>query len=228
MLKSTEGIVLYSIKYGDSGIITQIYTHSEGLKSFIAQGLGRKGNLRKSHFQHLNLLEINYYSKEKAHLSRIKESKIIKEHSNLEVQKIYIFIFTAEFLKNVIKEEEPNTQLYTYLKNWIMKQENSLDPIKDLLEFMLSLSKFLGFFPMNNQGKYFNLLEGSFQNRFDDPGITLTEENSTLLKNLLTGNTIFSSAQTKEIFNMIMRFYTCHLHGFREPKSSQMLEIVWW
>lgn len=227
MLKSSEGIVLHSIKYGDSGRIVQMYTLRDGLKSFIVQGLGPKSNLRKSYFQHLNVLELVYYSKEKTKLNRIRETKIIKDNSKLEIQKLYILIFTAEFLRNSIKEEESNPHLYNYLKSWILELQDSPKPIIGLLNFTLNLSKYLGFFPLNNQGKYFNLLEGCFQEINDDSTVILSEANSALMMEFIVGKDQCSQIEAKEILNSIIRFYSFHLHNFREPKSRQMLDMVW-
>lgn len=228
MLKNSEGIVFHSIKYGDSGRILNVYTKENGLMSFMIQGLNSRKNAKKTHFQHLNILDLHYYKKEKNNLQRLKDSNIITDNSSLDVDKLYIVIFAAEFLKNSILEEEANPPLYSFLKKWIenlhMEHKN---PMLYLLNFCIEISGFLGFLPMNNEGKYFNLLDGCFENSIKDPSYTLSENSSSLFKKLLNKENRFSHSEQKETLDSIIRFYSCHLNNFKTPKSLEMLKAIW-
>src|SRR5690606_26593780 len=121
-----------------------------------------------------------------SNLQRLKDSKIIVDNSKLDIEKIYIVIFAAEFLKNCIKEEEANPNMYLYLKNWIHQLHvEHQDPMLFLLKSCIEISSYLGFSPMNNEGKYFNLLDGNFENSIKGSFYTLSENSSDVFKRLL-------------------------------------------
>lgn len=226
MLKKSEGIIIYSVKYGDSGKILHIYTEEFGMLPFIAQGFNSKSNLKHSHFQHLNIVEIDFYHKEKAKLQRLKESRLIIDNSDLEVNRLYLLIFTAEIMKSSIKEEEKNQHLYKGIKKWILElHSESKITLKSLLHLFMELSKHLGFYPLNNEGKYFNLMEGSFKNKINDAAYTLSEAESQYLRKLLNTEEEFSSKQLKELLDIQIRYFSYHIQNFKEPKSLQWLEI---
>jgi len=56
MLVRTNAIVISTVKYGDSSLITRCYCKELGLKSFMLKGIltSKKGGLKKSLFQPLN------------------------------------------------------------------------------------------------------------------------------------------------------------------------------
>ena len=53
MLVKTNAIVISTLKYGDSSLITRCYCKELGLKSFMLKGIltSKKGGLKKSLFQ---------------------------------------------------------------------------------------------------------------------------------------------------------------------------------
>ena len=59
MLHKTRGIVIHSIKYGETGLITTIYTEAYGRMSFIMQGIhSKKSPVKANLLRQLSLLEM--------------------------------------------------------------------------------------------------------------------------------------------------------------------------
>ena len=59
-----QGIVLQSIRYGDTSLIVKVFTRNYGLKSYMVKGaFNRSSKNRVALFQNLNL--INYIGVEK-------------------------------------------------------------------------------------------------------------------------------------------------------------------
>ena len=118
MLHKTRGIVLHSIKYGDSGIITSIYTELFGRVSFIMQGIRSKKSLVKgSYLQSLFLVEMELYYKPGRELHRIREIKNAVPFASIpfEIAKSTQAIFLAEVLNKILREEEPQQKLFEFL-----------------------------------------------------------------------------------------------------------------
>ena len=59
MLTKTQAIVLHSLKYGETRLIVDMFTRSQGRQSFIVSiPKSVKGKIKKQLFQPLTLLEI--------------------------------------------------------------------------------------------------------------------------------------------------------------------------
>ena len=79
MLVETNAIVISKIKYGASSLIAKCYCKELGLKSFFLKGIltSKKGGLKKSLFQPLNLITISTQIKIESNLS-----KVMRENSS--------------------------------------------------------------------------------------------------------------------------------------------------
>src|ERR1700712_2316525 len=74
----TTGIVLRTIKYGETSVIAAIYTELFGLQSYLVNGVrtsSKKGPGRASLFQPGAILDLVVYHSELKNLQRIKEFK---------------------------------------------------------------------------------------------------------------------------------------------------------
>ena len=229
MLNKSEGIVLHSIKYGDSGRIVHIYTEKDGLISLIAQGFGSKSTVKKFHFQSLNLLDISYYFKKNNSIQRLKEAKLISGVSNEgNLNKLSMQVFISELLYKSIKEEEKNDDLYNFIKNWIVDFHNQKSPnLNSHLHFTLNLSKYLGFYPNESLkgGKFFNLRDGIFEMRYMND-VTLTLEDSEKFYCFINEGKVNSNRERKIILNILLEYYKNHIEQFHEMKSKAILEEV--
>jgi DNA repair protein RecO (recombination protein O) len=77
-LHKTRGIVLRTVKYGETSIIVTIFTELFGVQSYLVNGVRtstKKGSGKASMFQPAAILELVVYHNELKHLNRIKEFK---------------------------------------------------------------------------------------------------------------------------------------------------------
>ncbi len=78
MTHKTKGIVLRSVNYGETSVITSVYTESFGLQSYIVKGVRqstKKGQSKQIYFQPGAILEMEVYHNELKNLQFIKEYK---------------------------------------------------------------------------------------------------------------------------------------------------------
>ena len=237
MLVSTKAIVISKLKYGDNDLIVKCYTEHFGVQSYLLRGVlkSKKGKLRTAYFQLLSQLEIiiNYRQKRSLQsLNEVKPANIYNSiHSN--VSKSAIAMFLAEVLSTILKEEENNESLYSYLETTLLWLDANDEVSNFHLLFLLNLSKYLGFYPdlSNSDMDFFNLEDGKFQ--FQKTGLyCITGDELNLFKQLLGTNfdalnTIKINATRKQEFlNMILLYFELHLGSLKKPRSLQVLNQV--
>ena len=169
MMQSTKGIVLRQMKYKETGVIVWIYTQNFGLKSFFIQGVRTKKSKRKANlFQPLSLLEMQVTNKAAKDTFTMGSVSIIPDCLSIQqdIGKTSIALFLADVQYKCIKEEEANPELFGFLWDTVLnlaKDEGSI--VNYHLLFMLSFSKYLGFYPNIQgvqEGSYFDKREGVF------------------------------------------------------------------
>lgn len=234
MLITTKAIVLGTLKYGESDLIVKAFTHSSGLRSYMLRGIlkSKKGKFRASQFLLLTQLEIVASHKDKGRLESLRDAKIIHPYRNLhmDIRKSSVIFFLGEVLRNAVKEEEANPDLYEFLASslfWFDQQENA--PNFHLF-FLLRLTRYLGFYPDDSQKdlSVFNLIDGTFQDE-ETNDYCISGGKLSLLRHLL--GTDFEALkqiklnkqQRSEFLVMLLDYYTLHLHGFQKPKSLTVL-----
>ena len=237
MILSTPGLVLSSIKYGDSSLIVRILTRKAGLKSYLVKGVlkSKKGKLKAAYFQPLSQLELVVTHREKANLHYIREAKIDYPYGSLPTDwtKQAIVLFLAEVLTKVIREEEQNTALYDYLQTALKWLDTHEQVANFHLVFLLQLSKYLGFFPDTSRQElpYFDLVEGEFTR---EAGIHPVLQGDELMhfKRLLgihfeaSHRVQLSKQERRQLLDLILTYFEVHLQGFSQPRSLAVLHEV--
>ena len=237
MQVTTKAIVFSAIKYGDTSLIVKAFTASDGIKSYLLRGVlaSKKGKLKSAYFQPLTQLEIVANHKNKGTLETIKEAKVFYHYQTLyaDMAKNAMTLFLAELLGNSIREEEQNEDLFEYLIASLQWLDMNKDVANFHLYFMLSLTRFLGFYPDVYQidKPYFDLLEGEFV-AVESLNPVLRGENIYYFKTFLGIN--FDAMHTvkmkktnrQELLKSLILYFELHLQGFRKPKSLAVLNEV--
>lgn len=237
MQVTTKAIVFSALKYGDTSLIVKAYTASDGIKSYLLRGVlaSKKGKLKSAYFQPLTQLEIVANHKNKGTLETLKEAKVFYHYQTLyaDMAKNAMTLFLAELLGNSIREEERNEDMFDFLEASLQWLDVNKDVANFHLYFMLSLTRFLGFYPDVYQidKPYFDLLEGEFV-AAESLNPILRGENIYYFKTLLGTN--FDAMHTvkmkkssrQELLKSLILYFELHLQGFRKPKSLAVLNEV--
>ncbi|OZV70692.1 DNA repair protein RecO [Winogradskyella aurantia] len=237
MLSKNKCIVLSKLKYRDYDLIVRCYTSERGLVSYILRGVlkSKKSQAKTIYFQPLSQLfiEENYKANQSLQtISEVKPTYIFKTlHTN--IFKSAIVMFLSEILAQVLKEEEQNSDLYSYMETAFQYLDSENNFSNFHLLFLLKLTRYLGFQPenLNLEYPYFNLESGVFEN-VNNGIYSVSGENLVLLKQLLGINfdaldTIKISSEYRQSFlKMLLYYFELHLDGFKKPKSLQVLNEV--
>jgi DNA repair protein RecO (recombination protein O) len=237
MLVSTEAIVLSSIKYGDTSLIVRVFTLTDGLKSYLLKGIltSKKGKLKAAYFQPLTQLEIVAMHKNKGTLESIREARLAYPCATLytDITKNAMTLFLAEMLTNSIHEEEPNAEMFRFIQASIQWLDTHAEISNFHLSFLLTLTKYLGFYPdvSNIKADSFDLLEGEF---IDKPSLNplVVGKNLENFKKML--GIKFDAIHTvkiekkirQDLLKSIILYFELHLQGFRKPRSLAILNEV--
>lgn len=169
MYIKTEGIVLHSLKYGESGRIVTVYTEAFGRCSFILQGVHAKKSTGKANLlQPLFQLAMEVDHRQARELQHAREIRIRHPYQTIpyHIIKSSQAIFIAEILYKVLKEEESRPELYQFLSNsfriFDLLQEGEAN---FHLSFLVQLTRYLGFAPTSNysqENSVFDMASGDF------------------------------------------------------------------
>ncbi len=235
MIVKTRGIVLSSLKYGDSGKIIKVYTESSGLKSFIAKSVYSGKNKKNALFIPLNQIEIIFDDRNAHQLFYFKEISQIHHYISIyqSPAKTTIALFLTEILNSVLKEEEANPALFHFLKNSLIGFDQKETSYADFhLWFLINLTKYLGFYPNLKSGaKYFDLTNGvSSEEIPSEFYISESElqsfEKLVFLEFFQQNENNFNQLQRKSLLTTIIRYFELHISDFRHPKSLDVLNQV--
>jgi len=236
MIETTKAIVLNTIKYGDTSLITTCYTQKSGVKTYMLRGVlkAKKAKIRPAYFQPLMLLNLTANHNNKGNLNSIRDIEVSNFYNSVytDIKKQTISLFLAEILYYVIREEEQNSALFEYLETSFLWLDTH-DHISNFhLLFLLNLTKYLGFYPKtgNTENSYFDLLEGHF---IKHPNYnTVTGDNLVQFKKLLGINfdvihqVNFNAENRQAVLSILVQYYELHLDGFKKPKSLAILKSV--
>jgi DNA repair protein RecO (recombination protein O) len=149
-LVKTEGIVLRSLKYGDSSNIFTLYTRDFGKIKLLAKGIKRRKS-RTPPLRYFSLSEIVFYKREKSELHLLSSGETLKSFSGLS-KNLNRFSWASamtELLDQLITGEELNQRIFNLSLKTLSRMESvdESDLEKIFWGFALKLFSNLGYKP---------------------------------------------------------------------------------
>ncbi|MGZ8523026.1 MAG: DNA repair protein RecO [Chitinophagaceae bacterium] len=177
-LHHTSGIVLRTVKYGETSVIVTIFTELFGVQSYLVNGVrtsSKKGSGKANLFQPTSILDMIVYHNELKQLQRIKEFRwnFLYQHILSDVRKNAVALFMVELLTKCLKQPEANPDLFHFAEDSFIHLDKASDAVTANfpLFFALHLPVFFGFRVSDNYSErnpFLDLREGEFLR--DQPG----------------------------------------------------------
>lgn len=171
-LHKTKGIVLRSVKYGETSLVVTIFTELFGIQSYLVNGVRistKKGTGKANYFQPAAVLDLVVYHNELKNLNRIKEFKWshIYQHIFSDIKKNAVALFMVELLTKCLKQPESNTDLFHFTEDAFLHLDQADDAVTANfpLFFAIQLPLFFGFRitdNYSNQNPFLDMQEGQF------------------------------------------------------------------
>jgi DNA repair protein RecO (recombination protein O) len=239
MLEKASGILLHTTNYSDSSVIVKVYSSRFGLQSYMVSGVhGKRTKNKASVLQPMNIVEFIATGGEKSKMKRITEIGLLHPYTSIpyDITKSTIVMFLNELLFRSLKDDEPNGDLFEYLKNALLILDLRPEGYSNFhLCFALQLSRFLGFYPRGNYSPdhtWFDLRDGTFVASRPSHALCMENEDSRLFDLLLHTNfedmdqLNISRGQRKKLLRNIVFFYRLHIPSFGEMRSTEVLEEI--
>ena len=243
MVHKTKGIVLRTVKYGETSVIVTILTELFGLQSYLVNGVrtGRgKGGSKAGMFQPAAMLDLVIYHQESKNLNRLKEYSWSFLYKNIlsDVISNSIALFMIELLQKCLKQPETNPELYYFMEDALMSLDQGERKVQGNfpLFFALHLAGFFGLRIDDNYSEkrhYLDLKEGYFTG--EKPlhphylDLELSEVTAHLLK-IKQPAELADLPLNKDKRRLLLEayedFYSMHLQGFTALKTLPVLRTL--
>ena len=238
MIHATKGIVLRTIKYGETSVIASIFTELFGIQSYIVNGVRTQSKTSKTHFfQPSSILEMQVYHNELKNLQRIKDLRWSYLYKNIlsNVTKNSVALYMVELLHKSLKQPEANADLFHFCEDAFMQLDIAENEVTANfpIYFAIQLAHFLGLKIEDNYSakrNYFNISEGYFTNNSLTNDNFLETDISYYFSQLLK---VLQPAELKEIklnksirttiLSALENYYIFHIAEFSALKTLPVL-----
>jgi DNA repair protein RecO (recombination protein O) len=165
MTHKTKGIVLRTVKYGETSLVVTILTELFGVQTYMVNGVrsSKKTGAKANYFQPAALLDMVVYHSDAKNMHRIKEFSwgYLYDTVLTDVIKNSIAAYMVELLHKCLKQPEVNTDLFNFCEDIFMQLDkcSKKAAANFPLFFALHLPFFLGFRITDNHSTAYTILD---------------------------------------------------------------------
>ncbi len=243
MTHKTKGIVLRTVKYGETSVVTTIYTELFGVQTYIVKGVrqsGKKSAGKGAYFQPAAILDMVVYNNELKNLQFVRDYNwsFLYNHVLFDVVKNTVALYIIELLLHSLKQPEANPELFYLIEDTLKQLDKGTDTFTANLPlyFMLHLSNELGF---QIQGNYsaatpvFDMQEGTFIPDIPLHPYYLVGDLARITSDI-GGIVFYNDLETIQLNRIIRRqlmqayqqFMALHIQDFGDMRSLPILQEV--
>lgn len=242
MTHKTKGIVLRSIKYGETSLVVTIFTEAFGVQTYMVNGVrsSKKSAPKAIYFQPTAILDLVVYHSENKNMHRIKEFTWAVLYQNLlsHVVKNSIASFMAELLLKCLKQPEPNTDLFEFCEASLLELDQADKTVMAnfALFFTLHLTHFFGFRMTDNYSSencILDLQEGNFIDHqpthpyfLDDKPAALTAQLLKVMQPYELESFKLNQDTRRKLLVRYLEYYALHISEFGQMKTLLVLHEV--
>lgn len=246
MIYKTRGIVLKTVKYGETSLVVSVFTELFGVQTYMVNGVrsSKKTGNKAAMYQPASLLDMEVYHYEQKNMQRIKEcSWSYLQHEVLsDVVKNSIALYMMELLYKTLKQPEQNTDLFYFCEDALQQLDKSTTAVAANfpLFFTLHLSHFFGFRIndiepglANAENFYLDLLEGNFTSQqpahlhfMEKEDALITAEFLKIMQPYELDQVKLNHHKRRILLARYLEYYALHIQDFGQMKTLQVLQEV--
>ncbi len=234
-----RGIVLHTVKYGESSLVAYLFTDVGGRQTYMIRGVRSsrgRGN-KAALFQPMFLLEFEGIRHPRAEMHSMREVRNLVPLLNVpfDLRKSTVALFMAEVLYRLIREVEPNEPLFDFLASAVQQLDRMEQGVANFhLWFLVRLSAHLGFYPGNEyrDGGWFDIPAGLFCEERPPHGACMAPSSARLLGALMRCETSeldslrLGRTQRLEFMEAMLGFFGYHFDAIHSVQSLRILREV--
>jgi len=234
-----RGVVLHTLKYGDSSLVVYLLTDAGGRRTFLVQGVRSRGGRgsKLALFQPMFPVAFEGLESPRQQMDRFREVRagFALQHLPFDVRKATMALFMAEVLYRLVREREPDGALFDFVWNSVGALDSMEEGVANFhLWFLTNLIRLLGFSPGNDYtpGDWFDLREGLYVPcRPQHPGCMAPEHARTMAE--LTACDVrrlaaigLNRAQRVSFLDALLAYLGYHLDAVSAVQSVRILKEV--
>lgn len=240
MIQKTKGIILRTVKFGETSLVVTAYTELFGLQSYMVNGVrmaSKKGTAKSAYFQPGAILDLVAYHNEVKNLQRIKEYNWthLYQHLFSDVRKNSVAVFMIELVNKSVKEPESNNELFYFIEDALLHLDEASSRVAANfpLFFALHLAVFFGFRindEYTQEQHYLDLQEGIFVAEQPRHPHYLEGPEAEAVSYLLKvqhpadlADLPLNGEMRRRILNSLESFYALHIADFGTMKTLPVL-----
>ena len=239
-LFKTKGIVLRTVKYGETSVIVTIFTELFGVRPYLVNGVRKstkKGSGKANLFQPAAILDMIVYHNELKNLQRIREFRwgFLYSHILSDVKKNAVALFLIELLTKCLKQPEANPDLFQFTEDIFMHLDSSTENAAANLPlfFALHLTVFLGLRMNDNYSDsktFLDLQEGGFVDEKPHHPYFVEDKEARITSHILKvmqpeelEDTMLNHEFRKSLLYVYEKYYALHIPDFGSLRSLPVL-----
>ncbi len=243
MTHKTKGIVLKTIKYGETSVVVTILTELFGIQTYMVNGVrtSKKSGSKAALYQPATMLDLEVYHNELKAMNRIREAERSIMYRNLfaDVVRHSIGLFMIELIHKTLKQPENNPDLFYFCEDAFKQLDEATDVVAANmpLYFILHLSYFHGFrieVPAQiNENLFIDLIEGSFTDEQPPHPHYITGEDVVITADLLRvmqpselTELKLNSLKRRQLIFRYLEYYNFHIADFGMMKTLPILQEI--
>lgn len=239
MTHKTRGIVLRTVKYGETSLVVTLYTELFGIQTYMVNGVrtAKKNGSKAAMYQPAALLQLEVYYNELKPIHRIKEAEWAFLYKDIlsNVVKNSVALYMVELLSKTLKQPEQNTDLFYFCEDALQQLDAASGRIAAnfSLYFTLHLTNFFGFKindPEFESNVFLDMAEGSFTDQQPQHPYFLEGDNAQLTAEILKimqpqelDQLTLNHHQRKQLLLKYQEYYALHIQDFGQMKTLGVL-----
>ena len=238
MLESRSGIVLHKLRYGDDGVIVDVYTRLRGTLSFVMRiPRGRRRGIPLLMMQPLNIVDLAYDYRVGHQLLRIRDVHQGMPYGSIPYDHVKgsLVLFLSDFLYHALRSEAQNESLFDFVCSCLWRLDGCDGGLANFhIVMLVRMTKYLGICPNVGRkvkvGHAFDMQESELVEVGKGSAHCLTEEETSFLSKLLrvSMDNMHLLKLTREqrwrVLEMVEMYYRLHVPEFPCLKSLDVMK----
>ena len=242
MTHKTKGIVLRTIKYGETSLVVTIFTELFGVQTYMVNGVrsSKATSAKANYFQPAAILDLVVYHRPTQAMQRIKEFSWAFLYRDLlsNVIRNSIASYMVELLHKCLKQPEPNPDLFNFCEAALLQLDESGKTVTAnfALFFAVQLPHFFGFRLDDNYSSecaVLDLQEGNFTeahphhpNFIEGEWAAITSQLLKVMQPMELEAFTLNRETRRNLLLKYQDFYSLHIQDFGQMKTLMVLHEV--
>lgn len=244
MVHKTKGIILRTVKYGETSVICTVFTELLGMQSYMVKGVRSvKSKSRKANqLFPSSILDMVVYEQPNKNLQTIKEysSDVIYQTIHEDVVKNGVAVFAIEVITQLLVAHDPQPELFFFLENFLLQLDrtSSRSIANYPLFFIIRSAKLSGYFIAGHysiETPFVDIHEGQFASESSHYPPFITGREGLLMSELNQADSFdviqaiaMTAIERKLMLQYFLSFLQLHVPHFRELRSLSILTAIFY